>query len=215
MYGLEFINRFSEEVNSSEISDRNKTYAQSVELIEIESINDEFTVVDLGANYGEFIKALAPTGCKIYAFEPHPVFYEIISNEYEETENVILSNNAMWIQNEKRKFYFKRSKESLNGGATLMEEKTNILNKNLNVEVQCLDICDFIDSVGYVDILKVDVEGAEYELLDRLYESGRHEKVGSIYFEDHERKMPSQRFRQLKQKVIKNYNSINKNLYWW
>ena len=118
------------------------------------------------------------------------------------------------LNDEIRKFYFKKSPTAKNGGATLMSEKTNI-NIDLNIEVQCEDICKIVDRLKFVDVLKIDVEGAEYELLNKIYESNTYKKIGSIYFEDHSRKIFSSRFFDLKSKVIKNFNSINKELYWW
>lgn len=214
-YGCEFVNRFTEDVNDSDITDREKTFLQSVELIELEDITESTVVLDLGSNYGEVIRALSPTGCKIYSFEPHPVFYNMLTNDYGNLENVILSDSAAWISKERRKFYFKRSPDALNGGATLMSEKTNITNLDLCVDVQCFDVSEMIKSLGTVDILKIDVEGAEYEILDKIFTSGAYKNVKSIYFEDHIRKMPSPRFRELKMKVIRDYNSVDKELYWW
>ena len=72
-----------------------------------------------------------------------------------------------------------------------------------------------IEEIGHVDVLKVDVEGAEYEILYSLLESGAHENIRSIYVEDHERKMPSLRFAEMKNKVINGYKKIEKDLYWW
>jgi FkbM family methyltransferase len=213
-YSYEFINRFDESFNKQK-SDREMTFLQSLELIQLENITESTVVLDLGSNYGEVIRALSPTGCKIYAFEPHPVFYRMLTSNYGNLDNVVLSDSAAWISREKRKFYFKRSPDALNGGATLMPEKTNITNLDLCIDVQCIDISEMIKSLGTVDVLKIDVEGAEYEILDKIFTSGTHKNVKSIYFEDHERKMPSSRFRELKMKVIRNYSSINKELYWW
>ena len=44
--------------------------------------------------------------------------------------------------------------------------------------------------------------GAEYELLNKIFESNTYKKIGSIYFEDHSRKIFSSRFFDLKSKVI-------------
>jgi FkbM family methyltransferase len=210
-----FKNRFLDEIEDEQLSDRQKTYIQAKKLIQIENIDEESVVVDIGSNFGEVIRALTDTGCRIYSFEPHPLFYNILKEEYSDRERVFLFDSAVWTCNQKRNFYFKNSPTSLNGGATLMAEKSNILNLNLNVKVTCLDIAEVVDALEFVDVLKMDVEGAEYELLDRLYETGVYKKVKSIYFEDHSRKMESARFFNLKQKVITNYSESDKELYWW
>ena len=215
--GIDFLKfRFSEEVLSDEYSDREKTAIQTKELIDLESLTSDSIVIDIGANYGEVEKVLSPIGCKVYAFEPHPVFFSMLKKNYADNDNVILSNFAIWKTNEKKTFYFKRSASALNGGATLMSEKTNITDLNLNVEVTCLDVSELVASIGKpIDVLKMDVEGAEYEILQRLYESGAYKNIKSIYFEDHSRKMPSIKFHQLKAGVLENYKNENVSLYWW
>ena len=215
--GIDFLEfRFSDEVLSDKYSDREKTAIQTRELIEIESLGPDSTVLDIGANYGEVEKVLTPVGCKVHAFEPHPLFFSKLQDSYVDNPNISISNCAVWKTNGKKTFYFKRSASALNGGATLMSEKTNITNLNLNVEVTCLDIFDLITSIGKpVDVLKMDVEGAEYEILQRLYESGAYKSVKSIYFEDHSRKMPSENFHRLKANVLESYKNENISLYWW
>lgn len=213
-YGIEFKNRFSDYCMSIE-TPREAVYQQSLELIELEDINSESVVLDLGSNYGDFLKALAPAGCTIHSFEPHPMFYGKILESYGKYDNITFHKKAAWNRNEVKKFYFKNSPTAENGGATLMSEKTNITNLSLYKEVECIDISELIQSIGHIDVLKMDVEGAEYEILNRIYETGALKCIKSIYFEDHERKMPSARYSTLKQEVINNFSSVNKELYWW
>jgi FkbM family methyltransferase len=209
------INKFSKELNEESLSERERTYKQSLELVQIENLNENSVVLDLGSNWGDVLKGLESCGCKVYAFEPHPFFYNYMKEEYGDNDNFIISDKAAWTKNEERKFYFKNSREAKNGGATLMSEKTNIIDPYLFDIVECFSISDFIKEIGHVDVLKIDVEGAEYEILYSILESGAHEKIRSIYVEDHERKMPSLRFAEMKNKVINGYTKIEKDLYWW
>ena len=96
-----------------------------------------------------------------------------------------------------------------------MSEKTNILDPYLFDVVECFSISQYIKELGNVDVLKIDVEGAEYEILFSMLESEAYKSVKSIYVEDHERKMPSARYREMKNKVIDGYSQIKKDLYWW
>jgi len=209
------INKFSKELNEMTLSERERTHLQSLELIQLEQLNEKSVVIDLGSNFGDVLKGLEDCGCKVYAFEPHPFFYNYIIENYGSNENFVISSKAAWVRNEKRNFYFKKSRQAINGGATLMAEKTNILDLGLYDIVDCFDISEFIKSIGHVDVLKIDIEGAEYEVLHSLLESGAYRNIKSIYIEDHERKMPSKRFRDLKEKVIDGYSKIEKELYWW
>ena len=106
-YGLEFKNRFSEKCVG--LHPRETVHQQSLELVEIENLNEDSVVLDLGANHGDFLGAVAPTGCTIYAFEPHPMFYSKILESYKHFDNITFHNKAAWIKNETRKFYFKNA----------------------------------------------------------------------------------------------------------
>jgi hypothetical protein len=49
-------------------------------------------------------------------------------------------------------------------------------------------LVDFLEPFDFVDFIKIDIEGAEYELLDDLIESDCIKKVGYIAVETHEKK---------------------------
>ena len=209
--------KFSNDLRpENRIPELERVYRQAKELIEIEDLDKNSLIIDAGSSYGHVIRAIAPTGCQVYSFEAHPLFYGFLVRDYSDLENVVLSNKAVWCENEVRKFYFKESREDLNGGATLMSEKSNITNPGLGQDVECFDLSEFILNLDKdVDVLKIDIEGAEYEVLNKLFDTGAHERVKSIYLEDHERKMRSYRYKNLKQEVVKKFSSVNKDLNWW
>lgn len=215
--GLDFLEfKFSDNVLSDDKTDKEKTALQTKELIALEGLNSDSIVLDVGSNFGIVIDELQSCGCKIYSFEPHPIFYSMLQEKHSENENVILSDSAVWNKTETKKFFFKRSFERLNGGATLMSEKTNITDKNLNKEVQCIDVLEVIDSIdSEIDVLKMDVEGAEYEILERLLQSNSINKIKSIYYEDHSRKFVNREWHEKKEKVLEEYKSRNIALNWW
>ena len=215
--GLDFLKfKFSDKVLSEELSDKEKTSLQTKELIELESLTKDSIVLDIGSNFGLVVDGLQAVGCKVYAFEPHPIFFSMLKKKHFENQNVILSDNAVWKTNEKRNFYFKRAFDRLNGGATLLSEKTNITDLSLKKEVQCIDISEVIRVIGSdIDVLKMDVEGAEYQILDRLFKTGLYKKVKSIYFEDHSRKFVDKAWHSRKERVLELYKSANIELNWW
>lgn len=208
------INKFID-IDSKNLPDREKTKLKTKRLAEIENINDKSIVLDFGANFGEVIESLLPTKCKIYSFEPHPVFYNILLEKYSKQENVFLFNKAIWTSNVQKKLYYKKSRFDLNGGATLISEKTNIKDLTLYKEVNCIDIVDFLKDFEFIDVLKMDIEGAEYHILDKIFENKLHNKINSIYYEDHSKKILTKRYSDMKKNVFENFNKINKKLYSW
>lgn len=215
--GLDFLNfKFSDKVLSDELSDKEKTSLQVKELIKLEALNKDSIVLDIGSNFGVVLENLQDVNCRVYAYEPHPIFFSMLKKKYANNKNFILSDNAVWNKTEKRKFYFKRSFDRLNGGATLLAEKTNIINKKLNKEVQCKDVSEIIRVIGSdIDVLKMDVEGAEYQILERLYETGLYKKIKSIYFEDHSRKFTNGAWHARKERILETYKSAGIELNWW
>lgn len=52
-------------------------------------------------------------------------------------------------------------------------------------EVQCFDLARFVLDLPRVGVLKMDVEGAEYPLLEHLIETGADKRVGRVLVEWH------------------------------
>ena len=187
------------------------------DLIKTIPISASSIVIDIGANEGQEIEVLLPTGCEIHSFEPHPMFFKELCKKYETSSNLHLNQYAAWKENGKKTLYFKEEMENFrqDGGASLIKEKTN-LNLNLNIEVECIDIAKYIRDLNReIDLLKIDVEGAEYEILNHLFETGTSQKIKNIYFEDHSRKINSSEWHDLKESVLLKYQKNNITLNNW
>ena len=118
-------------------------------------------ILDFGANIGvsvAYFKQLYPQ-CKIEAYEADPqIFYYLKKNIQQNLlENVVLHNQAVWIQNGKISF----SADGADGG--------KITNSNESGKmIDCVDVLDIIQHYKQIDMLKMDVEGAEFQILKRL-----------------------------------------------
>ena len=122
-----------------------------------------------------------------------------------------LNQSAAWKENGKKTLYFKKKVSPRNGdgGASLIKEKTNI-NLNLNAVVKCIDIAEYINNLNSkIDLLKIDAEGAEYEILNHLFETGTYQKIDHIYYEDHSRKIHESKWCKLKDEVLLKYKENN------
>lgn len=160
-------------------------------------------VFDFGANEGQEIEYFKDHVKSIHSFEPHPMFFEQLDEKYREQDNVYVYDMAVSDSNDTDTLYFKRGKQAKNGGATLVRDKGNI-SVDLNVEVNKVDVVELFNLVkSKVDIIKMDIEGGEYQVIERLIESGMHMAVGVIVFEDHERKINSTHWKKHKRKVLK------------
>lgn len=94
----------------------------------------------------------------------------------------------MWSSNEYKDLYFKNSKVSVNGGATLIVHNDNI-SKNIKTKVKCIDISEYIKNLNLqIDLFWMNIEGAEYDIINHLLNTGTINRINYIYFEDHERR---------------------------
>lgn len=154
-------------------------------------------IVDLGANCGytayRFSKLVGDSG-KVICVEPDSINYECLIKNINNLKltNIISLNKAIWNKNTKLNF----QQEGALGSA--VSEK---LNRNDNIkEVETIKISDLIETckLEKINILKIDIEGAEYELftdLDEIiekyspkiimemhYKSKNEEKIDYEYF---------------------------------
>ena len=171
-------------------------------LVEDCNLQEGDIFIDLGANLGQELDVIAPMGVLVHSFEPHPELFKTIQKNHGHRDNVTLHNAAAWIYDGDITFFFKNSKQQANGGASLIEEKTNI-NRSLKETVPCVDISRYLKEFSKpVKVLKIDVEGAEYYLLERLIKEKALDNIEFIYCEDHERKCTSSEWATKKREVL-------------
>ncbi len=119
-------------------------------------------VVDIGANIGVFsvfASYFAKNGT-VYAFEPEPESFELLRENAESNNmsNIRLINKAVSARSGKRDFYVGRPGS---GGHTFCRIKGR------KITVQTISLEDFFKryELPKLDFLKMDCEGAEYEIL--------------------------------------------------
>ncbi|MGB3907576.1 MAG: FkbM family methyltransferase [Methanomethylovorans sp.] len=124
-------------------------------------------IFEIGANYGQDAEFLRRNfGLKdsdVYIFEPHP---EIIS----EVKKYFLFNCfpfAVSDKNEKVIFHAIKLESANSGISSLMRRKFNNDDDYYDIEVEAIRMDSFIsiNGIDEIDLLKVDVEGAAYEVL--------------------------------------------------
>jgi FkbM family methyltransferase len=147
-------------------------------------------VIDCGANMGDFSSYFLRKGAKVYAFEPDPVIYKILSERFA-TNNMFTSfRKGVWIKKDKLKFYLPSNldEDRLNNsvGNSLFADKNDISKKYLIVEV--IDLINFIKNLNNkrIRLLKLDIEGAEIPVLKKIISSSIYKKIDYIIVETHE-----------------------------
>lgn len=132
-------------------------------------------VVDLGANKGEFSSYMADKfRARVLAVEPMPIFF----NSIKEDAFIQKFNYGIAGKNEKRKFFVPSS---------ICPNFYRGENKDPTIEVNCISLDKFFEenNIKHVDLLKVDIEGAEIELFESLKKETL-QKIDQITVEFHE-----------------------------
>lgn len=124
------------------------------------------TVLDIGANVGLFTllfaRAVGSAG-RVYAFEPGPLSFGLLKaniaiNQY---QHVIAENAAVLDCSGEVELFVSRSGESDNRVVGVAAED----NSRYKTIVRCLAIDDYLPRDTSIDFIKIDVQGAEFNVL--------------------------------------------------
>ncbi|NIR14973.1 MAG: FkbM family methyltransferase [Desulfobacterales bacterium] len=148
------------------------------ELYRFNTSRENPKIVDCGANIGLCIlywKQLYPAA-HITAFEPDPeVFETLVWNcKHWELTNVELINKAVWSSETELPFWA----EGADAGRLLENSE---LNDKPSTTVMTANLRDYLQ--GEVDFLKLDIEGAETEVL--LHCADRLRRISNVFVEYH------------------------------
>lgn len=142
-------------------------------------------IYDLGANVGVsslFFASLFPKAT-IYGFEPLPENFEICLMNYQGIPNP--SRIFPWAIGSRTGQATFDCKNDSRGGRLESTHPDPNLQTIAQIQVKIVSVADLIGKEGLPppDFLKIDVEGAEYDVLEGL--AGYADSVGSIYLETH------------------------------
>jgi len=166
----------------------NKNYEDNVKKIFLDKISEGDIVIDVGANIGYFsllaAKKIGPTG-KIIAVEPLEQANNWLKKNFQinNFENCEVLEVAIGDKQGIMKMY-KKSKSSEMAIMDPGISKTNLLVSG-EIEIDTLDNIISKKKIDRVNLLKIDVEGFEYEMLLGCKESFKEKKIQNIICEVH------------------------------
>jgi FkbM family methyltransferase len=150
--------------------------------------------LDCGANRGQSIvyaKKQFGSDIEIYSFEAVTILFNKLVDKWKEDPKVHLHNLAVWDKKDKVKIYI--STEWSDASTLYLEKFDRKIDKDIYVEVDSIDLSEFIKNnftpEDYI-ILKLDIEGAEYDVLYHLAKTGILSYINELWGEWHLDKFP-------------------------
>lgn len=140
-----------------------RTYEKSSSGKIVLKLHKDSKVADIGAFIGDTAIYFAIQGAKVYSYEPQKEAYRLALENIKLNglqERVQIYNIA--VTSDGRKLRFDESNEKISGMFSATKE-----NKNFQ-EKKSVSIKSVLKKEKFWDLLKIDIEGGEYELLSYL-----------------------------------------------
>jgi len=149
--------------------------------------------LDCGADRGESVKRFQDKYAdaaeyEIYCFEPHEKSTKHFSGF---GSNITVINKACWVHNGTVDFFPAGVSPA---GSTLLKDKTTWKVSQTPITVPCIDLSGWITEHFTNEdhiILKMNIEGAEYEVLEDMLCEDVLAWINTLYVSFHFRKIPS------------------------
>jgi FkbM family methyltransferase len=169
--------------------------------------------IDCGANKGKFINAALHQGAIVHAFEPNVYLADNLSKYF--AGRAEIHNAAVGTKDGTAGFVFDSEDigdESGNIGAGNWVVGHR---QNEKLQVRVIDLASFLSEMPEIYMIKIDIEGAEFDLIPHLIKHGIHRRAKHIVVETHARFFPDgeARLADLK-KLIAESDAANIDLNW-
>jgi len=148
-------------------------------------------LINCGANIGQsndFFERLLPTNTDYILIEPNPHCCAILREKFT-TPNYKIVEAAVWVsEGEVMISGLDSNQNRLSQAATISSGESGNSNDRGLMNVKSLDLADFIQSLSsnYDNIyMKMDIEGAEYPVLEHMMATDSFSLINDIYIEFH------------------------------
>lgn len=170
-------------------------------------LNENSIVFDVGGYEGQWASDLyAMHNCNIYVFEPIVKYAEFIKKRFKKNTKIKVFAFGLGGKNQKNDI-------ALDNDGSSLHKKSNH-----SIEVEVKDIAELIEknSIDNIDLIKINIEGGEYELLERLIEKSLINNIKNIQVQFHDFVTNAdKRMNEIKNNLKKTHNPTYEYEYVW
>jgi FkbM family methyltransferase len=180
-------------------------------------------VVDCGANRGDVTEVLASSGATVHAFEPDPYNVAKLQDRFASALNVTIHPVAVGTRagtiRLMRAANWEANPDLASVKSTVVVGGHNIA-EGQGIDVAMIDFPAFLRGLvaahGRITFLKLDIEGAELDLLSAMLDARLFDDIQLTVAETHERKFKDLRpqFAALRDAITAAYPPARVNLDW-
>ncbi len=157
--------------------ERKRWYSDGGEKLRFDyDLNKNSLVIDLGGYKGQWASDIyARYNCRVLVFEPVERFANNIKKRFEQNPKITVFSLALGANQRQEKISLNETSSSI------------YLDAKEKVSIQVEDVASFfaINKIVGVDLLKINIEGGEYELMPRLIETGIIQTINNIQIQFH------------------------------
>ena len=167
----------------SEINKR-KWYEDNQEktLRYVYSLDEKSVVMDVGGYEGDFAAEIfARYQSKIYVFEPVAYYIDYLNHRFMKNTSIKIMPYGLGAKNEEVKIYVMEEASSYARNKSIHKQGKEETGSIIDVEKFFNE--NSIDEVG---LIKINIEGGEYDLLDKMIEKSYTKKCKNIQVQFHD-----------------------------
>jgi FkbM family methyltransferase len=147
--------------------------------------------LDLGANVGLFTARMAATGAQVHAFEPDPLAHEALTRATAHLPNVTRHAAAIGVEDGtaslSRPHDFAADPLTRTTGSSLVRRGRK-MQPGAGLSVPVTGLFGFLDGLPRpAALIKMDIEGAEWAILDQIMQGRGAGRFDRLFVETHER----------------------------
>lgn len=157
----------------------------------VNALNETDIVLDFGANVGDLTALFEKQGCEIHAFEPEPETFKLLEMRYVNSPTVNLYNAAVGVTDGWAELVvpssFLEKPRSASKASSITLDRYKSPNA-ITHKVRVINAIEFIKKLRQPPkLIKIDIEGAELDILEELKAEAILPSDTMVFVETHER----------------------------